>query len=97
MNITTTTVLAMALAVALGGCASMQDLRNRCSAMGYPEGSPDHAYCTEREVERYRQSINDSLRSFNQAIQQYNQNVQQNRPHVCTSTGPYQLRTTTCY
>jgi hypothetical protein len=65
--------------------------------VGFPAGSPDHAYCTERERDRYQKAVNDALNSIDQAIQQYNAN----RPRTCYSSGGVYgrsyLSTTTCY
>jgi hypothetical protein len=97
-------MLALAMLLLAGGdpaeAASMAEFRETCTQMGYPEGSPDHAACTERELSRWRQAQDAqhaaSSAEWNAIIQQAQEDMRQalQPPRTCvwqrTRTGFYQ-------
>jgi hypothetical protein len=76
-----TTIIALGLALALGGCVSREQLMlqdgNACRGYGYTQGSDAYASCMQtRDIQR-DQARAAALQSFSASMQQLNQNYQQ--------------------
>jgi hypothetical protein len=80
------------LALALTGCISQ--FRATCTQYGFLEGTPEHAYCTQRAVERF----SDGLKNMNLGNPQfqYRQTQPLPKPSFCDSTRVGDTVYTTC-
>jgi hypothetical protein len=78
----------LAVTLTLTGC--MSNFRARCTAYGFPEGTPEHAACTQRAVERWE----DGLRQWSQTPSHIQAVPQPQRPVTCLGSG---FNSVTCY
>jgi hypothetical protein len=86
--------LLLLVMLALTGC--MSQFRARCTAYGFLEGTPEHAYCTQRAVERFE----DGLRNMKLGNPQFQYQQTQPLPKPttwCDSTRVGNTVSTTCY